>query len=66
MQYSSPERLYTTKEFDRWWDADGRAAALRANLDPDGAKPFAWEVWRKGREQLREETASQRLQPIRG
>jgi hypothetical protein len=66
MQLSSQGRLFTTKEFDRWWEAEGHADAIRANLDPDCAKPFAWEVWRTGREQLREDAAFQRLQLARG
>ncbi len=63
---SNQGRLYTTKEFDRWWEAQGRANALQATLDPASAKPLAWEAWRKGREQMSEATASQRLQVARG
>jgi len=59
------ERLYTTVEFDRWWEAQGRTTALRNMLDPDSAKLLAWEAWRKGREQLSEATAHHRLQPAR-
>jgi hypothetical protein len=60
-QLSSPERLYTTKEFERWWETQGRANALQTMLDPAAAKLLAWEAWRKGREQMSEATASQRL-----
>ena len=59
------ERLYTTSEFDRWWEAQGRTTALQNMLDPDSAKLLAWEAWRKGREQLSEATAPLRLQPGR-
>ena len=62
-QLSSPERLFTTKEFERWWETQGRATALQTLLDPAAAKLLAWEAWRKGREQMSEATASQRLQP---
>ena len=61
-QLSSPDRLFKTKEFEKWWESQGRAAALQAMLDPAAAKLLAWEAWRKGREQLSEATASQRLQ----
>jgi len=64
-ELSSPERLYTTKEFDRWWETQGRATALQTMLDADSAKPLAWEAWRKGREQLSEAMTSQRLQLAR-
>jgi hypothetical protein len=60
---SSQERVHTTKEFERWWDTQGRAKALQTNLDPAAAKLLAWEAWRKGREHLSETMASQRLQP---
>ena len=59
------ERLYTTSEFDRWWEAQGRTTALQNMLDADSAKLLAWEAWRKGREQLSEATAHHRLQPTR-
>jgi hypothetical protein len=64
-QLSSPERQYKTKEFEYWWESQGRANALQTLLDPDAAKLLAWEAWRKGREQLSEATASQRLQLAR-
>ncbi len=64
-QLSGPERLYKTKEFERWWECQGRANALVAMLDPAAAKPLAWEAWRRGREHLSEATASQRLQLAR-
>jgi hypothetical protein len=59
------ERLYTTKEFDLWWENEGRVTALQILLDPAAAKLLAWEAWRKGREQLSEATASRSLQPAR-
>lgn len=62
---SNEERVHTTPEFDRWWQAQGRPSALQTMLDPAAAKLLAWEAWRKGREQLTEATASQRLQPAR-
>lgn len=62
---SNPERLYTTKEFELWWENQGRVAALQTMLDPTSARLLAWEAWRKGREQLSEASASQRLQPAR-
>jgi hypothetical protein len=62
---ATQERLYTTREFDRWWDAQGLATVLQVNLNPAAARRLAWEAWRKGREQLNEATASQRLQPAR-
>jgi hypothetical protein len=61
----SLERLYTTTEFERWWEAQGRNTALENNLDLISAKALAWQAWRKGREQLSEATASHRLQPVR-
>ena len=62
---SSPERLFRTKEFEKWWESQGRATALQAMPDPAAAKLLAWEAWRKGREHLSEATASQRLQVAR-
>jgi hypothetical protein len=62
---SNPERLYTTKEFDLWWENQGRVVALQIVLDPAAAKSLAWEAWRKGREQLSEATAFQRLHSVR-
>ena len=64
-QTSTQERLYTTVEFDRWWEAQGRTTALHNMLDPASAKLLAWEAWRKGREHLSEATAHHRLQPAR-
>jgi hypothetical protein len=64
-QLSSQERVYTTKEFERWWETQGRTNALQTNLDPAAAKLLAWEAWRKGREQMSEATASQCLQLAR-
>jgi hypothetical protein len=64
-QSTSRERLYTTSEFERWWEAQGRTTALQNMLDTASAKLLAWEAWRKGREQLSEATASHRLQLAR-
>ena len=64
-QSSTQERLYTTVEFDRCWEAPGRTTALQNLLDPASAKLLAWEAWRKGREHLSEATAFQRLQRAR-
>ena len=64
-QTSTQERLYTTVEFDRWWETQGRATTLQNMLDPASAKLLAWEAWRKGREHLSEATAHHRLQPAR-
>jgi hypothetical protein len=58
------ERPFTSKEFDRWWETQGQTIALQKLLDPDAAKRLAWEAWRKGREQMYEATAAQRLQPV--
>ena len=41
-QTSTQERLYTTVEFDRWWEAQGRTTALHNMLDPASAKLLAW------------------------
>ena len=64
-QFSSEMRLHTTKEFDLWWENQGRVTALQTTLDLTSAKLLAWEAWRKGREQLTESSTSQRLQPAR-
>jgi hypothetical protein len=64
-QSATQGRLYTTREFDHWWDAQGLALAHQTALDLASARLLAWEAWRKGREQLNEATASQRLQPAR-
>lgn len=64
-QSTGQERLYTTNEFDRWWEAQGRTTALQHMLDHASAKHLAWEAWRKGRELLSEATASPRLQMAR-
>jgi hypothetical protein len=64
-QSTSQKRLHTTSEFDRWWEAQGRTIALQNMLDPASTELLAWEAWRKGREQLSEATASQRLQLAR-
>ena len=62
---SSPERLYKTKEFEHWWESQGKAIAHRTQVDPIAAKSLAWDAWRKGREQMSEATASHRLQLAR-
>jgi hypothetical protein len=64
-QSSGREWLFTTNDFDRWWEAHGRVKAVTTGLDPDAVKPLAWEAWRTGREQLSEATAFLRLQPAR-
>ena len=64
-QSLNPERLYTTKEFDRWWEARGLATARESMLDPASARLLAWDAWRTGREQMSEATAAQRLQLAR-
>ena len=64
-QSTCEKRLYTTIEFDRWWEAQGRTTAIQNMLDSAAAKYLAWEAWRKGREQLSEATASHRLQLAR-
>jgi len=56
------ERLFTTREFDRWWENRGRAKAVLTGSDPESARALAWDAWRAGREQLSEATASDRLQ----
>ncbi len=64
-QFSSQDRLHTTVEFDRWWEAQGQTIALQTLLEPAAAKFLAWEAWRKGREHLSEAMASRNLQPSR-
>ena len=62
---SSPERVFTTRDFEHWWESQGKAIAHRTQVDPTAAKSLAWEAWREGREQMSEATASQRLQLAR-
>jgi hypothetical protein len=57
--------VYTTPEFDRWWEARGREMAAAAGLDGSAARALGWNAWRAGREQMSEAAAHQRLQPIR-
>jgi hypothetical protein len=57
--------VFTTPEFERWWDARGRAAAAEGGLDAAAARVLGWFAWRAGREHLSETTAHQRLQPAR-
>jgi hypothetical protein len=65
-EVASPRQFFTSREFDRWWDAHGQSLAVQLTLDPATARSLAWEAWRKGREHLNETMASQRLQPARG
>jgi len=58
--------VYTTTEFDRWWESRGRDVATAAGLEELVARALSWSAWRAGREQMSEATAHQRLQPIRG
>jgi hypothetical protein len=64
-QVSSPGHLFTTPEFDRWWEAQGRGKGLRIGSDLDAARSLAWDAWRAGRERLSEATSYHRLQPAR-
>ena len=57
--------VFTTTEFDRWWDAQGREVAAATGLEPMAARELSWHAWRAGREQMSEATAYQRLQPTR-
>jgi hypothetical protein len=57
--------VFTTTEFDRWWDAQGRELAAAIGIEPMGARALSWHAWRAGREQMSEATAYQRLQPVR-
>jgi hypothetical protein len=58
-------RVFTTAEFDRWWDAQGLGVAAATGLEPSAARALCWDAWRAGREQMSEATAHQRLQPVR-
>ena len=57
--------VFTTTEFDRWWDTQGREVAAATGLEPMAARALSWQAWRAGREQMSEATAYQRLQPTR-
>lgn len=63
----APDRksVFTTPEFDRWWDARGGDVAATSGLDLAAARAFGWYTWRAGREQMSEATAHLRLQPVR-
>jgi hypothetical protein len=61
----APERVFTTREFDGWWNVHGLPRAVRAGVDAEAARALAWAAWRAGREQFSEATAHQRLQPVR-
>ena len=64
-QTVAPRQVYTTTEFERWWDARGRVVAAEGGIEPTAARTLAWLAWRAGREQMSEATAHQRLQPVR-
>jgi hypothetical protein len=57
--------VFTTSEFDRWWEAQGRDVAAASGLEPSAARALTWIAWRAGREQMSEATAHLRLQPSR-
>ena len=57
--------VFTTPEFERWWENQGRVVAAEAGLEPSAARVVGWFAWRAGREHLNEATAHQRLQPTR-
>jgi hypothetical protein len=57
--------VFTTVEFDRWWDAQGCGLTAAMALEPTAARALSWHAWRAGREQMNEATAHQRLQPSR-
>ena len=61
----APRTVFTTTEFERWWEAQGCVVAAEAGLDPSAARALGWIAWRAGREQMNEATAHQRLQPVR-
>lgn len=64
-QASGPKSVFTTPEFERWWEARGSEAAAAGGLEPAAARVLGWLAWRAGREHLSEATAHQRLQPVR-
>lgn len=64
-QAPARQSVFTTPEFERWWDARGRAVAAEGGLEPAAARALGWLAWRAGREHLNESTAHQRLQPVR-
>jgi hypothetical protein len=57
--------VFTTPEFDRWWEAQGLEVAAASGLEPSAARAVTWVAWRAGREQMSEATAYLRLQPSR-
>ena len=61
----SQKSVFTTKEFDRWWEAQGCVVAASTGIEQSAARALSWDAWRAGREQMSEATAHQRLQPIR-
>lgn len=61
----SQRSVFTTVEFDRWWEGRGLVTAVAAGLEPSEAKALSWDAWRAGREQMSEATAHLRLQPVR-
>jgi hypothetical protein len=61
----SQRQVFTTVEFDRWWEGRGLVNAVAAGLEPSEAKALSWDAWRAGREQMNEATSHLRLQPVR-
>lgn len=61
---AAPRSVYTTTEFERWWNVQGRVVAAESGLEPDAARALGWIAWRAGREQLNEAMAHHRLQPV--
>jgi hypothetical protein len=57
--------VFTTPEFDRWWEARGSEVAATSGLELSAARALGWLAWRAGREQMSEATAHHRLQPVR-
>jgi hypothetical protein len=56
--------VFTTTEFDRWWEAQGSGEAAATGLELTEARALSWHAWRAGREQLNEAMSHLRLQPI--
>lgn len=64
-QAPGQKSVFTTTEFDRWWEARGSELAAASGIEPSAARAMTWVAWRAGREQMSEATAHQRLQPVR-
>jgi hypothetical protein len=64
-QVPGQKSVFTTPEFERWWEARGSGVAAASGLELPAARELGWLAWRAGREQLSEATAHQRLQPVR-